>query len=154
MDWILAHLCAGILFVVAYAVHLCLDPIQSKAWRFHLRLFFFLFFFFKEEISWAHYCVIKLNKCFEPFLSPNMSAFKMKTEIMQLWNTSDFIQTNGTTEMNYMTPLALVPLEGLEVCFWPDEWLTDCCGAGGLWVELLFGVLRFHTGGVQVWYGR
>ncbi len=29
------------------------------------------------------------------------------------------------------------------------RWVIDCCGAGRLWVELLFGVLRFHTGGVQ-----
>ncbi len=62
-------------------------------------------YFFKEETGGAHYCIIKLNKCFEPFFVPlqasNMSAFKMKTEIMQLWNTSDFIQTNGTIiEMN------------------------------------------------------
>ncbi len=102
---------------MAYAVHLCVDPIQSKAWTFNLRLYFF-----KEEIGWAHYWIIALNKCFEPFFVPlqasNMSAWDYAI-MKHIWFYS-IKRNNDRTELSDDSCAGSISRSG--VC----SWLLQC----------------------------
>lgn len=110
------------------------------------------FFFFKNKklvehiivlLTWTNY--LKYISIFVLLQASNMSAFKMKTEIMQIWNIWFYSNkwNNNRNEIKDDSCAGSIRRCGVFGL------MMDCCGAGGLWIELLFGVLRFHTGGVQ-----